>query len=420
MDTQVQSLSSLTIEDGQYQIQGLNVLDLCEQFGTPLYVYDADRIRHQYQEMTEAFAGLPHKIKYPVKALSNLSILKYFKHLGAGLDTVSLAEAEIGLLAGFEPSEIIFTPNCVSFEEIQKAVDLGLVINIDNISILEQFGHKYGNTVPCCVRFNPHIFAGGNSKISVGHIDSKFGISVYQRRHVQRIIAANDLHVIGLHVHTGSDILDAASYIQSAEIMFDLAHEFKGLEFIDFGSGFKVPYKDADVRTDLRQVGAKLTEAYATFTKEYGHQVELWFEPGKYMVSEAGFFFMRANVIKPTPSTVFVGVDSGLNHFIRPMMYGSHHDILNVSNVNGTKRIYTVVGYICETDTFGWDRSMDEVKEGDILCLKNAGAYGYSMSSNYNSRMRPAEVMIYNGKAHLIRERETMEDLLRGQVEISF
>ncbi len=420
MDTQVQAFSSLLLKDGQYQIQGLSVLDLCEQFGTPLYVYDAERIRQQYLEMSMAFGGLPHKIKYPVKALSNLSILKYFKHLGAGLDTVSLAEAQIGLRAGFSPDEIVFTPNCVSFEEIRQAVDMGLVINIDNISILEQFGHMYGSSVPCCIRFNPHIFAGGNTKISVGHIDSKFGISVYQRRHVQRIITANQLRVVGLHVHTGSDILDAASYVQSAEIMFDLAYEFPNLDFIDFGSGFKVPYKDGDVRTDLHRVGDKLRETYAQFTKQYGKEVELWFEPGKYMVSESGYFFVRTNVVKPTPSTVFVGVDSGLNHFIRPMMYGSHHDILNVSNPDGTKRIYTVVGYICETDTFGWDRSMDEVKEGDILCLKNAGAYGFSMASNYNSRVRPAEVLIYQGKAQLIRERETIDDLLRGQVEADF
>lgn len=420
MDTQVSSMSSLTFSDNQYRLQGVSVLELCEQFGTPLYVYDADRIRHQFEEMTQAFAGLPHKIKYPVKALSNLSILKLFKHLGGGLDTVSLAEAMIGLKAGFKPEDIIFTPNCVSFEEIRQAVELGLMINIDNISILEQFGHKYGGSVPCCIRFNPHIFAGGNTKISVGHIDSKFGISVYQRRHVQRIIKANGLNVTGLHVHTGSDILDAASYIQSAQIMFELAHEFEGLEFIDFGSGFKVPYKDGDVRTDMKMIGNSLREAYEEFSQSYGKRVELWFEPGKYMVSEAGYFFMRANVIKPTPSTVFVGVDSGLNHFIRPMMYGAHHDILNMSNPGGTKRIYTVVGYICETDTFGWDRSMDEVREGDILCLKNAGAYGYSMASNYNSRVRPAEVMVWQGKAHLIRERETFEDLLRGQVEMSF
>ena len=321
---------------------------------------------------------------------------------------------------GFKPEEIIYTPNCVSFEEIQMAVELGVVINIDNISILEQFGHEYGDSVPCAIRFNPHIFAGGNSKISVGHIDSKFGISVYQRRHVQRVVKTNQIRVNGIHVHTGSDILNASAYLQSAGIMFDIAREFENLEFIDFGSGFKVAYKDDDIKTDINDIGDKLREAYAEFTQDYGKEVELWFEPGKYMVSESGFFMMRSNVIKQTPSTVFVGVDSGLNHFIRPMMYGSKHEIVNISNPGGTKRIYTIVGYICETDTFGWDRKLSEVREGDILCLKNAGAYGYSMSSNYNSRYRPAEVMIVNGEAKLIRKRETFDDLIKNQVEVDF
>lgn len=411
---------ALSLTDGSYRIQDVDVLELCEAYGSPLYVYDAGMIEHKYKQMITAFEGLNAKVKYPVKALSNLSVLKLFKKLGAGLDTVSIQEVKLGLKAGFLPEEIIFTPNCVSFEEIQAAVDLGVMINIDNISILEQFGHKYGDQVPCCIRFNPHIFAGGNSKISVGHIDSKFGISVYQRRHVHRIIKAHAIRVTGLHVHTGSDILDAHSYLQSANIMFDLAHEFEGLEFIDFGSGFKVPYKEGDVYTDVFEVGVKLREAYTNFSQEYGKELELWFEPGKYLVSESGYFFMRANVIKQTPSTVFVGVDAGLNHFVRPMMYGAVHDILNVSNPEGTMRIYTVVGYICETDTFGSDRKLQEVREGDILCLKNAGAYGFSMSSQYNSRLRPAEVMIYQGKAHLIRERETMADILERQIEVDF
>lgn len=408
----------VVLSDGTYQIQGQDVLDMCQEYGTPLFVYDADTIRLKYKQMVQAFSGLNCKIKYPAKALSNVSILKLLKQLGSGLDTVSIQEVHLGLKAGFAPEEIIFTPNCVSFEEIQKAVDLGVVINIDNISILEQFGNAYGDSVPCCIRFNPHIYAGGNSKIQVGHIDSKFGISVYQRRHVERVIKTENIRVIGLHVHTGSDILDARSYLQSANIMFDIALGFEGLEFIDFGSGFKVAYKQDDNQTDIAEVGVQLRQAYADFCTAYGKEVELWFEPGKYMVSEAGFFFMRANVIKPTPSTVFVGVDSGLNHFIRPMMYGSFHQIFNASNASGTKRIYTVVGYICETDTFGWDRKMNEVKEGDILCLRNAGAYGYSMSSNYNSRYRPAEVLVMNGQTHLIRERETLDDLLRGQIII--
>lgn len=417
METVVPS-SSLELQDGRYHIQGVNLLEVAESFGAPLFVYDAAKIEEKYQTMTHAFRGLNCQIKYPVKALSNLSVLKFMKKLGAGLDTVSIQEVQLGLRAGFQPEEIIFTPNCVSFDEIKRAVDLGVVINIDNISILEQFGHEYGDSVPCCLRFNPHISDGGNSKIKTGHIDSKFGISVFQQRHVQRIIKANHIRVHGLHVHTGSDILNARSYSQSAEILFDLAHEFPELRFIDFGSGFKVPYKEGDIFTNVEEIGDELRALYKTFTQEYGREVEIWFEPGKYLVSEAGLFLMRANVIKPTPATVFVGVDSGLNHFIRPMMYGSHHEMFNVSNPQSIKRIYTVVGYICETDTFGWDRKISEVREGDILAIRNAGAYGYSMSSNYNSRFRPAEVLIVNGEAKLIRQRETLEDILRNQVEV--
>jgi diaminopimelate decarboxylase len=417
----VAHMPSLTLTDGRYLLQGVDVLDICQEYGAPLFVYDADNIRYKYEQMMMAFNGLPAKVKYPVKALNNINILRYFKKLGAGLDTVSIQEVMLGLKAGFTPQEIIFTPNCVSFDEIKAAVSLGVVINIDNIPMLEQFGHEYGDTVPCCIRFNPHLYGGGNNKIQVGHIDSKFGISVYQQRHVQRIVKINNIRVTGLHVHTGSDILDANVYLQGANIMFDIAREFPGLEFIDFGSGFKVPYKEGDVTTDLFEVGEKLREAYAQFTQDYGKEVELWFEPGKYLVSECGYFFMTVNVIKPTPSAVFVGVDSGLNHFIRPMMYGGYHDLLNVSNPeSAVSRTYTVVGYICETDTFGWDRKMNEVREGDIICLRNAGAYGYTMSSNYNSRLRPAEVLIVNGEAKLIRERETFDDLLRGQTELSF
>ncbi|MEM7657513.1 MAG: diaminopimelate decarboxylase [Bacteroidota bacterium] len=403
-----------------YQIQGVSLLDISREYGSPLFVYDADTIRAKYERMVQAFQGLNCKIKYPVKALSNVSILKLMKRLGAGLDTVSIQEVKLGLAAGFAPEEIIYTPNCVSIDEIKGAVELGVMINLDNISILEQFGNVYGDSVPVCLRFNPHIYAGGNNKIQVGHIDSKFGISVYQRRHVERVVKTYGINVIGLHVHTGSDILDARSYLQSANIMFDLAYNFEGLQFIDFGSGFKVGYKAGDITTDIEEVGRELRTAYQIFSQEYGKEVEIWFEPGKYLVSESGYFLMRSNVIKPTPSTVFVGVDSGLNHFIRPMMYGGFHDILNLSNPGGTQRIYTIVGYICETDTFGWDRRLHEVREGDILCLKNAGAYGYSMSSNYNSRYRPAEVMVYQGKAHLIRKRESFEDLIRGQVEMEW
>lgn len=408
----------MEIKNNAYQIQGVDLNKVVKEFDSPVYVYDANKIIDQLNTLKNAFSNQKIRIKYAAKALTNISILKLMKKHGAGVDVVSVQEAKLALKAGFEPGDILFTPNCVSFEEIQQGVEMGLIINIDNISILEQFGHKYHNSVPCCIRLNPHIMAGGNSKISTGHVDSKFGISIYQLPHLLRVIKTNNIDVIGLHMHTGSDILDAEVFLKIAEILYGVARDFPNLEFIDFGSGFKVGYKENDITTNVYDLGVKLGKSFDKFCESYGRKLEMWFEPGKYLVSESGYFLVKANVIKTTPATVFVGVDSGMNHLLRPMMYDAYHDIINISNPKGTQRVYTIVGYICETDTFGWDRKLNEVREGDILAIKNAGAYGFSMASNYNSRYRPAEVLIYEGKAHLIRERETMDDILRNQVEI--
>lgn len=410
----------MELKDGSYQIQGVNVEEMAATFGTPLYVYDADKIQKQYDRLKAAFPGDHVKIKYACKSLTNLSVLKLLKQMGSELDCVSIQEVKLGLTAGFTPSQILYTPNCVSFQEIQQAVQLGVTINLDNISLLEQFGNAFNHTVPVCIRLNPHIMAGGNKKISTGHADSKFGISIYQMAHIERVVKTYNIQVEGLHMHTGSDILDAEVFLRGADILFDAARHFNDLRFIDFGSGFKVAYKENDITTDIEDLGKKLTAAFNDFCKSYGKPLEMWFEPGKFLVSEAGVFLTRTNVVKTTPATVFAGVDSGLNHLIRPMMYDAYHEILNVSNTSGTKRVYTVVGYICETDTFGLDRPLHEIKEGDILAFKNAGAYAFSMASNYNSRLRPAEVLVYQGQAHLVREREEFEDLLKHQVALDF
>lgn len=408
----------MQLENNQYTLGGVNLLAVCQEFDTPVYVYDAAKIVSQYNRLVNAFEGTNIKIKYALKALNNINVLKLLKKQGCGLDAVSIQEVQLGLRAGFEPSEILFTPNCVSIDEIKQAVEAGVRINIDNISILEQFGNLYGDSVPVCIRINPHIMAGGHSHISVGHIDSKFGISIYQMRHVGRVVKSHNIKVEGLHMHTGSEFLDADVFLQGAELLFDASEDFPDLKFLDFGSGFKVAYKEGDITTDIEVLGKKITKRFNKFCKDYGKDLELWFEPGKFLVSEAGYFLVNANVIKQTTSTVFVGVDSGQNHLLRPMFYDAYHHITNISNPNGTPRIYSVVGYICETDTFGWDRKLNEVREGDILAFHNAGAYCYTMSNNYNSRFRPAEVLILDGKAHLIRKREEMEDLTRNVVEV--
>ncbi len=409
----------MQLKNNNYFLGGVQLTEIAREFGTPVYVYDAQTMTQQYDQLKSAFAEVDVKIKYACKALTNISVLKHFRNLGADLDAVSIEEVQLGLCAGYLPHQILFTPNCVSFEEIKQAAELGVTINIDNISILEQFGHYFGNKVPCCIRINPHIEAGGHQHIQTGHIDSKFGISIYQRRHVDRVVKANQIKIIGLHMHTGSDILDSNVFLQGAELLFEAAIHFPDLEFIDFGSGFKVGYKEDDVTTDIQELGKNLSLRFNTFCGEYGRKLELWFEPGKFLVSEAGVLLVQVNVLKPTMATVFAGVNSGQNHLIRPMFYDAYHSIINISNPNGTQRIYTVVGYICETDTFARDRKISEIHEGDLLAIKNAGAYGYTMSNNYNSRMRPPEVFIVDGKAQLIRRRETIEDLLRNQVEIN-
>ncbi len=396
------------------------LLNLAEKYNAPLYVYDTDVIKRQYEGLTNAFSGVNVKVKYACKALTNLNILRFIKRLGSGLDTVSINEVRLGLKAGFQPEQIIFTPNGVSIEEISEVVKFGVHVNIDNISILEQFGNTFGDSYPVCIRINPHIYAGGNHYISTGHIDSKFGISIYQMRHVERIVKTTGLRVNGLHMHTGSGILDAGVFLQGAEILLQNTRYFPDLEFVDFGSGFKVPYKPNDIFTDVVDLGEKLSARFQEFCKEYGRELELWFEPGKFLVSEAGIFLARVNVVKQTTATVFAGVNSGMNHLIRPMLYDAYHHIENISNPNGRERIYTVSGYICETDNFAWDRKITEIQEGDILAFYNAGAYGFEMSSNYNSRFRPAEVMLLEGKDYLIRRRETFEDLLQNQVMVEF
>lgn len=398
-------------------LSSAQLITIAENHGSPVYIYDAATIEQQYQKLTSAFQHCNAKFFYACKALSNINILQLIHNIGSNLDCVSINEVQLGLKAGFTPQQIIFTPNCVDFSEIEAAKDLGVHINIDNMSILEQFGNKFGNSYPVCIRINPHIMAGGNMKISTGHIDSKFGISIHQLRHIQRVVKSTGLVVHGLHMHTGSEIKDIEVFIRSLDILLDIAHDFPNLIFLDLGSGFKVPYQDGDYSTDLVTLARRVKETFDAFEAEYKRTFEIWFEPGKFLVSESGTLVVKANVVKQTTATTFVGVNSGFNHLIRPMFYDAYHKISNLSAPDGAERIYTVVGHLCETDTFAWDRKINEVHEGDYLAFHNTGAYGFEMSSSFNSRCRPAEVLVYQDKTYLIREREEFKDLLYKQVE---
>lgn len=392
------------------------MLGLVKKYEAPLYVYDGDRMHHNYTRFVNAFNVDKLKVHYACKALSNLTILKLFRSFGAGLDCVSIQEIKLGIRAGFDPQDILFTPNNISEAEYDEAVKIGVKINIDNFEMLEYFGSVYPE-VPVCIRINPHLMGGGNRKISVGHIGSKFGISIHQVPLLERIVKSFNINVEGIHVHTGSDILDSDIFIHAAEVILDVVDKFDSVQFVDFGSGFKVAYKKDGLETNIEEFGDKFSEMFNAYCERKGRSYELKFEPGKFLVSDAGFFMCKVNLVKQTPATTFVGVDSGMNHLIRPMFYEAYHEIENISNPEGQYKIYSVVGYICETDTFGVDRKLRQVRKDDILMFKNAGAYCFSMSSNYNSRYRPAEVLLIDGEDHLIRRRENFDDILNAQLE---
>lgn len=390
--------------------------EVAQKFGTPVYVYHAEKIAEQYQKLKTAFKGQDVLFFYASKALTNVNILRYLLSLGANVDCSSINEVKLALHAGFKPENILYTSNGIGFDEIIEAQELGVNINIDSLSNLRKFGEKYGNSYPVGIRLRPNIMAGGNLKISTGHDKSKFGIPVEYIQEILDVVEKHALNIKTLHIHTGSEIKDVEVFVKGIDVLFQLAHHFKDLKVIDLGGGFKVPYRKGDSETDISLLAEKVSAAFTKHEKETNRHLQVWFEPGKYLVSQAGYFVTEVNVIKETKATSFVSVNSGFNHLIRPMFYDAYHAIENISNPDGQSANYSVVGNICETDTFAWSRELTETKEGDLIVFYNAGAYGFEMSSNFNSRYRPAEVLVKEGKYQLIRQRETFEDLLKNQV----
>ncbi len=387
-----------------------------DQFGTPLYVYHAERIKEQYERLLRAFSDSDIRFFYAAKALTNLSILRYIRGMGCGIDCSSINEVKLAARAGFPPGSILYTSNNISFDEIIEAQGLGVHINIDSLSNLQKFGKKFGHSSPVGVRLRPNIMAGGNLKISTGHAGSKFGVPLENMEEVLYVVRQTNLFVRTLTIQTGQQIKDVEVFARGIEVLLDAAREFPELEVIDLGGGFKVPYMPGEEGTDIEGLALKVKEEFEGFEKKHKRHLQVWFEPGKFLVSEAGYLITKVNVLKLSGDTCFAGVDSGLNHFIRPMFYGAYHEIENISNSSGNLQRYNVVGNICETDTFAEERSLPEVREGDLLVFKNAGAYGFEMASNYNARFKPAEVLVEDGKMNLIRHRDNLDDLLRNQV----
>jgi diaminopimelate decarboxylase len=400
------------------QLSHQQLTDAVRRFGTPLYVYHAERIKEQYEKLLSAFKETDAKFFYAAKALTNTNILKYIRSLGCNVDCSSINEVKLAMKAGFKPEQILYTSNNIAFTEILEAKHLGVHINIDSISNLKKFGEYFGHSYPVGVRLRPNIMAGGNLKISTGHADSKFGVPIETIEEVLKVINETNLHIRTLHIHTGSEIKDVEVFAKGIEVLFEVAQHFPELEVLDLGGGFKVPYAPGEEGTDIELLGKKVKEDFEAYKKKNGKSMQVWFEPGKFLVSEAGYFITRVNVIKQAGDKIFAGVDSGLNHLIRPMFYGAYHEIENISNPAGQKQLYNVVGNICETDNFAENRLLPEVREDDYLVIRNAGAYCFEMSSHYNARFKPAEVLHIGGEAFLVRRRDELDDLLKNQVEV--
>lgn len=396
------------------------LIDLAKEYGTPLYVYDGDWIAKRYKQIFEVIK-YPMKILYAMKANYNLGILKLLKDLGASIDTVSPGEVLLALKAGFSPEQIMFTANNIPAEEMKAVAKTGVFFNLGSLSELERYGKLFPGT-KVCLRINPAVVAGAHAKIQTGGDLTKFGILMDDIEAAAKIADQYNLSVTGLHKHTGSGIKEKEKFIEAVHNLLSCARKdlFPNLEFVDFGGGLYVPYHPDDKGMDYVQFGKEIDEIMNEFAKNFGKQLQLYFEPGKYMVAESGYLVVEVNTLKDNHGRLIAGTNSGFPQLIRPVFYDAYHHIINLTNPNGEEKVFDICGNICETgDCFATDRKMPEVREGDLLAIYNAGAYCYAMGGIYNLRAMPPEVLVRDGKATLIRKRLTNEDLVNTIVSES-
>ena len=391
------------------------IQEIINQYQSPLYIYSESKIIENINRLKGSIQYPDLLLCYAMKANSNIAVLKTIKDQAIGIDCVSQGEIRTALKIGFDPSKIRFTPTFAGKSEIAFVIAQGIQISIDSIPLIEWMLQEYPG-LPIGLRMNPSVMAGGYLKTSTGHAKAKFGIGMNYVPQILDMIQNRGLQVNGLHIHSGSDILEISQFMEAVEVLLRVAPDFKTLDYIDLGSGFKVSYYPGDKETDMNDFGKIISDRFKQFCDTYGKKLRLIFEPGKFIASNAGQFIVTCTGVKENGGVTFAGVDSGFNHLIRPMFYGAYHTIKNLSNPAGKLKVYDIVGNICETDTFASDREIPEIRENDLLLFENAGAYCFSMSSPYNSRPRPAEVYIrQNGKIELIRRRETLDDLLALQ-----
>ncbi len=397
-----------------------NPVELTEKYGTPLYVYNENILRSRCRDLKGLISYSNFSVNYSPKANGNLEILKIVRSEGLNVDAMSPGEIYVNMLAGYKPEEILFISNNVSEEEFRYAINAGVKISVDSVSQLEMVG-KLNPGGRVAFRINPGFGAGHHEKVTTAGQNTKFGIEMSLIPEVKNIIKRYNLKLIGINQHIGSLFMDGEAYLQSTGNILSIAKEFNDLEFIDLGGGFGIPYKkQADQpRLDLKILGDKLSELIQKFVAEYGKNIEFKIEPGRYIVAESGILLGKVHAVKTNYNIKYIGTDLGFNVLVRPVMYDSHHDIeIYRPNVTPSLKEETVriVGNICETgDIIAKDRKLPEIFENDVLGVLDSGAYGYSMSSNYNNRLRPVEILIdTDGNPRLIRRRDTLDDIVRN------
>ncbi|MBR2373453.1 MAG: diaminopimelate decarboxylase [Lentisphaeria bacterium] len=387
---------------------------MAERFGTPLFVYDGDVLLERYNDLRKFIDHPRLQLHYALKANFNPAILQLLKDSGCGIDAVSPGEVEYALHLGFAPEKIIYTANNMTDAEFEKVYKTGVVMNIGELSRLRKAGIAHPG-MKVCLRFNPDVTDGDSAKTMTGGELTKFGILLEDIGEVLKIVRTYGLKVVGLHEHTGSGIQKPESFHAAMKALMSIAtpENFPDLEFLDFGGGFKVPYKPDEARIDYITLGAGIAERFRNFEKSYGRELVIKFEPGKFMVAECGTLLTRVNTLKRNRKRLIAGTDSGFPQLIRPVLYDAYHQIFNLTNPDGAEAVYDICGNICETgDRFAEQRPMPEIREGDLLGIANAGAYCYSMGGIYNLRAMPGEVVVKNGRIISVRRRESDSELI--------
>lgn len=398
------------------------LLRIASRIGTPTYVYFADTIRERIAGLKTRLAPLAANLLYAMKANSHPAILSIMRDEGLGIDAVSPAELLLVLRLGFAPERVLFSANNMTDDEMHFARGQGVLLNIGELSRLERFGRAYPGA-DVCVRLNPQVGAGHHEHVITAGARSKFGIPVQQIREVLRIASRHGLRIVGLHQHIGSGILDTATLWKAISVLLDVTDSFPDARFVNLGGGLGIPYRPCENGIDLENLGERIVRPLQAFRARRTEPLEIRFEPGRYFVAESGVLLVTANTVKSNPERRFVGVDSGMGHLLRPALYDAYHEVVNLSNPDGNPVTYDLVGNICESgDRFAVDRSIPEIREGDILALLDTGAYGMSMASPaYNLRPVPAEVLVTGGdepgRYRLITRRRTPAELVAEVLE---